>query len=52
MNLETISQDINNIVLTTSNNDCCYITPSTVMSCTTSFISSKSAAKLALPRIF
>ena len=27
MELETISQDINNLVLTSSNNDSCYITP-------------------------
>ena len=28
MELETISQDINNLALTSSNNDSCYITPS------------------------
>ena len=28
MELKTISQDINNLVLTSSNNDSCYITPS------------------------
>ena len=42
MELETISQDINNLVLTSSNNDYCYITPSIVMSCITSLKSSKS----------
>ena len=42
MELETISQDINNLVLTSSNNDSCYITPSIVMSCITSLKSSKS----------
>ena len=42
MELETISQDINNLVLTSSNNDSCYITPSIVMSCITNLKSSKS----------
>ena len=37
--LETISQDINNLVLTSRNNDYCY--PSIVMSCVTSLKSSK-----------
>ena len=42
MELETISQDIDSLVLTSSNNDSCYITPSIVMSCITSLKSSKS----------
>ena len=42
MELETISQDINNLVFTTSNNDYCYITPSIIMSCITSLKFSKS----------
>ena len=46
MELETISQDINNLVLTSSNNDSCYITPSIVMSCITSLKSSKSHGEL------
>ena len=42
MELETINQNINNLELTSSNNDSCYITPSIVMSCITSLKSSKS----------
>ena len=42
MEIETISQDINNLVLTSSNNDYCYITLALVMSCISSLKSSKS----------
>ena len=40
--LETIRQDFNKLVLISSNNGYCYITPSIVMSCITSLTSNKS----------